>query len=140
MHIDAVCDRIRQDYATFPADQSYDLYAEDVYFRDPLNEFTGVDQYEEMIGFIDKWFQQPQLDLHRLEKTSDRTFETYWTLSWTTPLPWRPVVAIPGWTEYRLNDEGKIMSHIDTWNCSRWAVLWQIFGLRTGSGRRSAEK
>lgn len=133
MNIEAICDRIRQDYANFPADQSYDLYAEDVYFRDPLNEFTGVDQYQEMIGFIAKWFQQPQLELHRLEKTSDRTFETYWTLSWVTPLPWKPVVAIPGWTEYRLNDAGKIASHVDYWNCSRWAVLGQIFGLGTGA-------
>ena len=135
MNIDAVCDRIRQDYARFPADQSYDLYAEDVYFRDPLNEFTGVDQYQDMIGFIAKWFQQPQLDLHRLEKTGDRTFETYWTLSWITPLPWQPTVAIPGWTEYRLNDTGQIVSHVDYWNCSRWAVLGQIFGLGRGAAK-----
>jgi hypothetical protein len=129
MNIDGVCDRIRQNYATFPADQSYDLYAEDVYFRDPMNEFTGVEQYREMIGFIARWFQEPQLVLHRLDQTSSQTFETHWTLSWTTPLPWRPKIAIPGWTEYRLNDDGQIVSHIDYWHCSRWAVLGQVLGL-----------
>jgi len=29
------------------------------------------------------------------------------------------------------------MSHVDTWKCSRWAVLGQIFGLGTGSAKRS---
>lgn len=129
MDIDAVCDRIRQDYANFPADQSYELYAENVYFRDPMNEFTGVDQYQKMIGFIARWFQQPRLVLHRLEKTSEQTFETHWTLSWITPLPWRPTVSVPGWTAYCLNDSGQVCSHIDSWHCSRWAVLGQVFGL-----------
>ncbi|MEM6839317.1 MAG: DUF2358 domain-containing protein [Cyanobacteria bacterium P01_C01_bin.120] len=131
MDIATVCDRIRQDYANFPERQSYELYAADVYFRDPLNEFTGVNQYREMIGFITRWFQQPQLDLHRLEQISDRSFKTEWTLSWIVPAPWRPSVAIPGWTEYQLNDAGQIVSHIDTWNCSRWQVLGQVFGLKS---------
>ena len=130
MNIDAVCDRIRQDYANFPDQQSYDLYATDVYFRDPLNEFNGVDRYREMIGFIARWFQQPNLELHTLEKTSDHTFQTQWTLSWITPVPWQPQISIPGWTEYRLNDAGQIVSHIDYWKCSRWNVLTQVFGMR----------
>jgi hypothetical protein len=129
MNIDAVCDRIRQDYANFPNDQSYDLYAEDVFFRDPLNRFNGVDRYREMIRFIDRWFQHPHLKLHDLEQTSEKTFQTRWTLSWITPLPWKPHIAVPGWTEYQLNDEGKIIAHIDYWNCSRLAVLGQVFGL-----------
>ncbi|MEM6519525.1 MAG: DUF2358 domain-containing protein [Cyanobacteria bacterium P01_D01_bin.71] len=131
MDMATVCDRIRQDYANFPEHQSYDLYAEDVYFRDPLNEFTGVNQYQEMIGFIARWFQRPQLDLHRLEQTGDSTFKTEWTLSWVTPVPWQPTITIPGWTEYRLNDAGQIIAHIDTWNCSRWNVLGQVFGLKS---------
>jgi hypothetical protein len=129
MTIDTVCDRIREDYASFPDNQSYDLYAEDVFFRDPLNRFNGVDQYRAMIGFIDRVFQNPQLDLHSLEKTSETTFQTRWTLSWTAPLPWKPFMAIPGWTDYQLNDSGKIISHIDHWKCSRLQVLGQAFGL-----------
>ena len=131
MDIDTVCDRIRQDYARFPADQSYDLYAEDVHFRDPMNEFTGVEQYRAMIGFMTRWFHSPELVLHRLEQTGEQSFETHWTLSWVTPLPWRPTVTVPGWTEYRLNDDGQIISHLDYWHCSRWAVLSQALGWGT---------
>lgn len=130
MELPAICDRIRQDYVSFPNDQSYELYADDVYFRDPLNEFTGVEQYQNMIGFIARWFQDPQLDLHRLEITGDKALETHWTLSWITPLPWKPPISIPGWTEYRINESGKISSHIDHWHCSRLAVLGQVFGIR----------
>lgn len=127
--IHAVCDRIRQDYACFPADQSYDLYAEAVFFKDPLNEFRGIDRYREMVGFIARWFKEPHLALHALDIQSDHSFQTRWTLSWITPLPWNPPMAISGWTEYRLNAEGKIISHIDYWDTPRLAVVGQVFGL-----------
>ena len=51
-------DQIRSDYEHFPKDQSFHLYADDVYFKDPLNEFRGVKRYQEMIGFMEQWFQQ----------------------------------------------------------------------------------
>lgn len=127
MKLDAVCDRIREDYATFPKNQSFDLYAEDVFFRDPLNKFNGVDRYRDMIGFIDRWFQAPNLELHELKTTGEATFETRWTLKFVCPVPWKPLIAIPGWTEYRLNETGKIVSHIDYWHCSVWDVILQIF-------------
>lgn len=132
MNITAVCDRIRQDYARFPQQQSYELYADDVYFQDPLNQFRGVTRYREMIRFIDRWFQSPSLTLHNLEVVSDREFQTRWTLSWVAPLPWKPAMAIPGWTQYQLNEAGQIISHIDHWNCSRFAVLQQALGLSGG--------
>ncbi|MDB9528744.1 DUF2358 domain-containing protein [Oscillatoria sp. CS-180] len=130
MDIESVCDRIRQDYASFPDNQSYDLYAEDVFFQDPLNRFKGVKRYQEMIRFIERWFEDPNLELHVLEQTAKDAFQTRWTLSWITPLPWKPYISIPGWTDYRLNSQGKITSHIDHWNCSRLDVLGQVFGLR----------
>lgn len=126
MDIADVCDRIRQDYARFPHDQSYDLYAENVFFQDPLNRFHGVERYREMIGFIARWFQDPRLELHALEPQSADSFQTHWTLSWVAPLPWKPAMVISGWTDYRLNDKGQIISHIDSWNCSRLDVLKQV--------------
>jgi hypothetical protein len=47
--------------------------------------------------------------------------------SWTTPLPWRPRIAIPGWSELKLNADELIISHIDYWDCSRLDVLKQHF-------------
>ncbi len=123
-----VGDRIRQDYARFPQGQSYDLYAEDVYFEDPLNRFRGVQRYRQMIAFIQRWFQSPVLALHRLEPQDENHFQTHWTLSWVAPVPWHPALAISGWTDYRLNEQGQIVAHIDHWHCSPWAVVGQLFG------------
>jgi hypothetical protein len=125
---DTLCDRLRQDYAQFPADQSYDLYAETVYFEDPLNRFRGVQRYRDMIAFIDRWFIDPRLDLHALTCPGPDHIQTEWTLRWVAPLPWKPAMAISGWTDYRLNGDGKIVSHIDHWHCSRWTVVQQVFG------------
>jgi len=119
-----IVERLRADYARFPTDQSYDIYADEVYFKDPLNEFCGCDRYRKMIGFIDQWFKQPQMDLHDITQTG-QTIRTDWTLSWTTPLPWQPRISIPGWSVLTINDDGLIVSHIDYWRCSKWDVVRQ---------------
>lgn len=115
---------LQEDYQRFPADQTYSIYAKDVFFKDPLNQFHGIERYKQMISFINGWFGEPKLDLHKISLSGD-TIETRWTLSWTTPLPWKPRISIPGWSELKLNAEGLITSHIDYWDCSRLDVLKQ---------------
>lgn len=119
-----IIDTLKIDYSRFPYDQTFDLYTEDVYFKDPLNEFRGRDRYQKMIRFIQTWFGAPQLDLHSIEGR-DRHIRTDWTLSWTTPLPWKPRISIPGWSELEISEEGLISSHVDYWHCSRLDVLKQ---------------
>jgi hypothetical protein len=123
---------LQSDYRNFPRHQTYNIYAEDVYFKDPLNQFRGRERYKQMIQFIDTWFLAPQLDLHQIQRTGNQ-IRTDWTLRWTTPLPWKPRIAIPGWSELKLNSEELIISHIDYWHCSRWQVLQQHFWGRAAS-------
>lgn len=126
-----VLEQLRQDYQRFPHQQSYHLYTEDVYFKDPLNEFRGIRRYQQMIGFITRWFQAIDLQLHAIEYVSPRQIHTRWTLNWVAPLPWKPAMGIPGRSELTLNEDGKICAHVDYWDCSRWAVLQQVFGVRS---------
>ncbi len=128
----SLLDRIRADYARFPDNQDYDLYAEDVEFRDPLNRFRGRDRYRANIGFIARWFRDIDLQLHDLGREGD-ILHTRWTLSFTSPLPWRPRTVIHGHTEMSLNAEGLIARHIDTWETPPLAVLRQQW-----PGRRTA--
>ncbi|MGD1953447.1 MAG: DUF2358 domain-containing protein [Leptolyngbyaceae cyanobacterium] len=123
----AIIEQVKTDYARFPNEQSYDLYARDVYFKDPMNEFRGVARYQQMIGFIGQWFRDIELELHTTEQPQANTFITRWTLHFTAPTPWQPRISIPGWSELQINGEGLICSHIDYWNCSRWDVLKQLF-------------
>lgn len=121
-----IIETLKADYQRFPANQSYDLYAEDVYFQDPLTQFRGLKRYQSLINFISKWFQNIHLELHHIEQM-DNTIHTEWTLNWTMPLPWQPRISIPGRSELTLNQNQKIISHIDYWHCSRWDVLKQHF-------------
>ncbi|CBN53614.1 MULTISPECIES: DUF2358 domain-containing protein [Kamptonema] len=116
---------LKEDYKKFPAAQTYSIYAEKVYFQDPMNRFKGIDRYQQMIGFMSTFFKDIKLDLHNISQVGDR-IETRWTLSWTVPVPWQPRIAVPGWSELKLNTEGLISSHIDYWNCSRLDVLKQL--------------
>lgn len=115
---------LKEDYQRFPVNQTYSIYAKDVYFQDPLNKFRGLKRYKLMIGFIKTWFVDVKMDLHDIHQ-SGNTIKTEWTLSWNTPLPWKPRIAIPGWSELRLNQDKLIISHIDYWKCSRLDVLKQ---------------
>ena len=123
----AVIEQVKADYARFPNAQSYDLYAGNVYFKDPMNEFYGVERYKRMIGFIKQWFHDIELELHNVEQPQENTFITRWTLNFTAPTPWQPRLSIPGWSQLQINKEGLICSHIDYWNCSRWDVVKQLF-------------
>jgi hypothetical protein len=122
----AIIDILKQDYKRFPDNQTYNIYAEDVYFKDPLNEFNGVKQYQNMIGFIRQWFIDVEMDVHEISQ-SENMIKTRWTLNWTAPVPWKPQMSIPGWSELKLNSAGLICSHIDYWNCSRLDVVKQLF-------------
>lgn len=117
---------LQQDYQKFPQDQNYTIYAEDVYFKDPLNEFRGLSRYQQMITFIDTWFRNVQLDVHKIQR-QEQQIETEWTLSWNSPLPWQPRINISGRSELLLNEGEQIISHIDYWYCSIWDVLRQHF-------------
>lgn len=115
---------LQEDYQRFPVDQHYELYADKVYFKDPLNEFRGINKYKAMIRFMGTFFQNIKMDLHEIYREQN-IIHLKWTLNWTTPLPWQPRIAIPGRTELTLDENQKIISHVDYWNCSRWDVVKQ---------------
>lgn len=118
---------LKRDYARFPAEQTYEIYADDVLFVDPLNRFRGRERYRQMIGFMAGWFRQMRLDLHTIE-AEERRILTRWTLSWLAPLPWQPRIRIDGWSELQVCEQGLIVAHIDDWDTPRLDVLRQHLG------------
>ena len=126
MDITTLIATLRADYHRFPENPTFSIYAEEVYFKDPLTEFRGLRQYQQMISFMQRWFQAVRLELHDLTAEFP-LITTRWTLSWITPLPWRPRIHISGRSELLLNEAGLITSHIDYWDCSVVNVLRQHF-------------
>lgn len=121
-----ILDQLRADYQRFPHDQSYELYAVDVSFQDPLTRFQGIQRYQAMIQFMQTWFQEIHLELHGIERLDD-CIHSQWTLMWIAPLPWKPHMSISGRSQLRLNQQGLIQSHIDVWDCSVWQVFLQVW-------------
>ena len=117
---------LREDYQRFPENQTYEIYAESVYFKDPLNEFRGVKKYREMIGFLGSFFSNIEMEVHNVTQTESK-IKTEWTLHMTSPLPWKPRLSIPGWSDLEVNQDNLIVSHIDRWHISPWNVLTQNF-------------
>ncbi|MFB2645067.1 DUF2358 domain-containing protein [Raphidiopsis sp. BLCC-F218] len=123
---------LKADYQRFPLDQTYSIYALDVYFQDPVFKFRGLELYKWMIKFIHIFFTNLQMDLHHIEQDQNM-IKTEWTLSWNASLPWKPRISISGWTQLGLNNQGLISSHIDYWHCSRLDVLKQhLFSVNKG--------
>lgn len=132
-----ILDIIKADYAKFPEAQTYSIYSEDVYFKDPVYNFRGIKQYQKMIGFITFWFKNLKLELHDISR-ADNLIKASWTMSWDAPLPWKPRISVTGWSDLTVdkfagdldNGEGDrelIISHIDYWECSKFDVIKQHF-------------
>ena len=117
---------LRQDYERFPDNQTYEIYADDVYFKDPLNEFNGVNKYKAMIRFLGTFFGNVEMDVRDVRKEGD-LIKSEWTLNMTSPLPWKPRLSIPGWSELKISEANLIASHVDYWHISPWQVLRQNF-------------
>ena len=119
-------DILRKDYQKFPEDQTYEIYTDNVYFKDPLNEFNGIKKYRAMIGFLGTFFGDVKMDVRDVSKQGE-VIKTEWTLNMTSPLPWKPRLSIPGWSELTVNQQNLISSHVDYWHISPWSVLRQNF-------------
>lgn len=119
-----ILETLKADYQRFPANQTYSIYAKDVYFQDAVFKFRSLELYKWMIKFIQTFFLNLKMDLHNIQQ-QENTIKTEWTLSWDAALPWKPRISISGWSELRLNNEGLIISHIDYWHCSQLDVLKQ---------------
>ncbi|WVY96705.1 hypothetical protein V8G54_028856 [Vigna mungo] len=47
-------------------------------------------------------------------------------------LPWRPLISIDGSTIYELNENYRIVRHVESWNVSAVEAVLQIFSLNSG--------
>jgi Uncharacterized conserved protein (DUF2358) len=126
-----ILSQIQADYERFPQDPSYELYANNVYFQDPMTRFSGIQRYQQMIGFMARWFLDIQLQLHDIAQPQPDTITTHWTLDFSAPTPWKNRISIPGSSTLKLNAQGLIVSHVDTWDIPRWQVLQQVFQARS---------
>jgi hypothetical protein len=116
---------LKNDYQRFPINQSYSIYHPNVYFKDPLNQFRGLDRYQKTIDFLATFFRDIKMKLHAI-KRENNTIRTEWTLYLTSPLLWKSRLTIVGRSELEIDGDNLIVSHIDYWHTSPWSVVKQF--------------
>jgi hypothetical protein len=115
----------------FERDISYDIYAEDILFRDPVNKFKGKFNYRIIFWTLrfhgQLFFTEIAFDLHDVSQTDAKTILANWTVRGVLRVPWKARIFFNGYSTYKLNDEGLIYEHIDTWDRQPGEILKQFF-------------
>ncbi|CAM6022116.1 unnamed protein product [Sphagnum balticum] len=99
----------------FYKDLSFDIYRDDVVFRDPMNTFEGIDNYKLVFwalrfhGRI--FFKALWVDIVRVWQPSDKVIMVRWTVRGIPRVPWETQGHFDGTSEYKLDKDGKIYEH-----------------------------
>ncbi|KAK7269233.1 hypothetical protein RIF29_21951 [Crotalaria pallida] len=106
------------------------IYAEDCIFEDPTIKFRGRELYERNLKLLVPFFDLASIKLQKIEKDvgSDSNFvRATWKLRTNLKLPWKPLISIDGSTLYELDEDFKIVRHVESWNVSALEAILQIF-------------
>ncbi|MEX0271647.1 DUF2358 domain-containing protein [Leptolyngbyaceae cyanobacterium UHCC 1019] len=123
---------LKQDLPTlFAQDISYDIYSQDIFFRDPVNTFQGKFNYRIIFWTLRfhgrLFFTELYFDVHHVFPASENTIRAEWTVRGTLRLPWKPKLLFNGYSIYTLNAGALIDHHIDTWDRSPQEILAQFW-------------
>ncbi len=114
----------------FQKDISYDIYSQDIFFRDPVNQFKGKFSYRIIFWTLRfhgrLFFTELYFDLHNVQPISPDTIRADWTVRGILRVPWKAKLFFNGYSIYKLNADGLINEHIDTWDRPPKEILKQF--------------
>jgi hypothetical protein len=122
----------------FERDLSYDIYTDDIFFKDPVNTFKGKFNYRIIFWTLrfhgQLFFTELYFDLHDVQQTEPNIILANWTVRGTLRLPWKPRLFFQGFSTYQLNESGLIYEHIDTWDRKPTDILKQFWSNSPATG------
>ncbi|CAN8293099.1 unnamed protein product [Cochlearia groenlandica] len=99
----------------FTKDLNYDIYRDDVTFVDPMNTFTGIENYKLIfwaLRFNGKiLFRDISLEIFRVWQPSENMILIRWNLKGVPRVPWEAKGEFQGTSRYKLDRNGKIYEH-----------------------------
>ncbi|KAG2487693.1 hypothetical protein HYH03_013692 [Edaphochlamys debaryana] len=99
----------------FQRELNYDIYREDIVFRDPRNSLQGLQNYQRLfwsLRFHGKiFFQKLYVDVKRIWQPEDGVIKMRWTVHGIPRVPWEAEGTFDGISSYRLDSHGKIYEH-----------------------------
>ena len=119
----------------FEKDISYEIYSQDILFKDPVNRFKGKFNYRIVFWTLrfhgQLFFTELFFDLHQVQAVDPNQIRADWTVRGTLRLPWHPKIYFNGFSIYTLNGSGLIYEHVDTWDRSPGEILKQFLPSRS---------
>ncbi len=136
LQVTRVIETLQKELPTlFEKDISYDIYTRSIYFQDPISRFKGKFNYRIIFWTLrfhaQLFFQAIYFDVHDVHQSDKETIKVNWTVRGTLRLPWKACLFFNGNSTYKLNQEGLIYNHLDTWDRKPGEIGKQFF--RKGS-------
>jgi hypothetical protein len=96
-----------------------------------VNKFKGKFNYRIIFWTLrfhgQLFFTELAFDLHDVSQTDESTILATWTVRGVLRVPWKARLFFNGYSTYKLNDQGLIFEHIDTWDRGPGEILQQFF-------------
>uniref|UniRef100_A0A5B6YMF3 NTF2-like domain-containing protein n=1 Tax=Davidia involucrata TaxID=16924 RepID=A0A5B6YMF3_DAVIN len=99
----------------FYRELSFDIYRDDIIFKDPLNTFVGIENYKlifwglQFHGRI--FFKALWVDIISVWQPVESIIMVRWTVHGIPRVPWESRGRFDGTSEYKLDKNGKIFEH-----------------------------
>ncbi|ALF51627.1 hypothetical protein ACX27_00245 [Nostoc piscinale CENA21] len=131
LQIEQVIQTLKQDLPTlFEQDITYDIYTQDIYFKDPVNKFKYKFNYRIIFWTLrfhaQLFFTQIAFDLHEVYQSAEDTILAKWTVRGVLRVPWQAKIFFNGYSTYKFNSDYLIYEHIDTWDRKPGEILRQF--------------
>ncbi|NET28371.1 MAG: DUF2358 domain-containing protein [Okeania sp. SIO1I7] len=130
--VEQVINTLNLDLPTlFEKDISYNIYTKDIFFKDPVNTFKWKFNYRIIFWTLRfhgrLFFTELYFDLHDVQQTEENIILANWTVRGVLRVPWQARIFFNGYSTYKLNQDGLIYEHIDTWDRKPTEILKQFF-------------
>ncbi|KAK8939941.1 hypothetical protein KSP40_PGU020122 [Platanthera guangdongensis] len=107
---------LREDYPIiFYKEPGFDIYRDDIVFKDPLNTFAGIKNYKSIfcaLRFIGPvLFKCLRVDVVNVWQPVESTIMIRWTIHGVRRVPWESHGRFDGISMYKLDRKGKIFEH-----------------------------
>jgi hypothetical protein len=129
--VERAVETLKKDLPTlFEQDISYEIYTNDILFQDPVSKFKRKFNYRIIFWTLRfharLFFTEIYFDLHDVNQTASDIILANWTVKGVLRLPWKARVFFNGYSTYKLNKDGLIYEHIDTWDRKPSEILKQF--------------
>ncbi|KAE9616063.1 hypothetical protein Lal_00017170 [Lupinus albus] len=107
---------LREDFPQlFCREPKFDIYRDDIVFKDPLNTFMGIKNYKSIFWVLRFqgriFFKALWIDLISVWQPAENVIMVRWTVHGIPRVPWESRGRFDGTSEYKLDKEGKIFEH-----------------------------